>query len=71
MNKSTGLSISGNMRQNIRRIPLAYCTLDSLDIFNLILIVLRPRLTGVLFDLVPKFRAALVLLFRFTTSFLS
>lgn len=43
---------------NIDYIPLAYCTLDSLDIFNLILMVLRPHLTGVLFDLILKFRAA-------------
>lgn len=48
-------------------IPLAYCTLDSLDIFNPILMVLRPYLTGVLFDLILKFRAALFCLF--TTSF--
>lgn len=42
-------------------IPLACCTLDSLDIFNLILMVLRTYLTGVLFDLILKFSAALTL----------
>lgn len=53
--------ISVYRRENIDYIPLAYCTLDSLDIVNLILTVLRPYLTGVLFDLILKFRAALSL----------
>lgn len=61
MNKCVGLFVSACMKENIHCIPLAYCTLHSLDIFNLILIVLRPRLTGVLFDLILKFRAALTL----------
>lgn len=47
------------MKESIRCIPLAWYTLDSLDIFNLVLIVLRPCLTGALFDLILKFRAAL------------
>lgn len=76
VNKCVGLFVSANMKENIHCIPLAYCTLDSLDIFNLILIALRPRLTGVLFDLILKFRAALTLsllplLFSRTAPFLS
>lgn len=76
MNKCVDLFVSAYMKENIHCIPLAYCTLDSLDIFNLILIVLRPRLTGVLVDLILKFRAALMLslsplLFSHTAPFLS
>lgn len=55
------LFISVYKRENIHYIPLAYCTLDSLDIFNLSLMVLKPYLTGVLFYLILKFRAALTL----------
>lgn len=47
------------MLGNILCIPLAYSMSYSLDIFNLILIVLSPCLTGFLFDLYPKFRAVL------------
>lgn len=57
MNKCGGLFRSASM-ENTQGIPLTRCTLDSLDIFNLILIVLRLCLTGPLFDLILKFRAA-------------
>lgn len=57
MNKCGGLFSSACM-VNTQCIPLTHCTLDSLDIFNLILIVLRLCLTGLLFDLILKFRAA-------------
>ena len=50
-------------REPIKFIPLAYCRLDSLDIFTLFLVVLRPYLKGILFDLILKFRAGLTLSF--------
>lgn len=40
-------------------IPVAYSMSESLDTFNLVLIVLMPCLTGFLFDLYPKFSAGL------------
>lgn len=61
MNVCVCVFISVYREENIDYILLAYCTWDSLDIFNLILTVLRPALTGVLFDLILKFRAALTL----------
>lgn len=60
--------ISVYRKENIDYIPHACCTLDSLDIFNLILTVLRPYLTGALFDLILKFRAALTPLYQFLLS---
>ncbi len=61
VNKFVRLFISVYGKENMDFTPLTYCTLDSLDIFNLILMVLRPYLTGVLFDLILKFRTALIL----------
>lgn len=72
VNECVGLSISVCKKENIDYIPLAHCRLDSLDIFNLILMVLRPYLTGVLFDLILKFKAALSLsLYHFLLSLMA
>lgn len=66
------LLISVCKEENVDFIPTAYCTLDSLDIFNLILMVLRPNLTGILFDLILKYRAALILsLYHFLPSLMA
>lgn len=60
---------SGCIKGNILCILLAYSMSYSLDIFNLILIVLSPCLTGFLFDLYPKFRTVLHWFFHFSLSY--
>lgn len=50
-------------------IPVSYSMSESLDIFNLVLIVLMPCLTGFLFDLYPKFSGWLPLFPSLTAAF--